>query len=422
MRVRRTTGLLAVAVTAAVTAGAGPAAALPDRPELISVSRTGGPGGGPSDRPAISADGRYVAFESEANDLVPDDFNVAADVFLRDRRTGTTSRVSRSAAGGEANGASGQPSLSADGRYVAFDSVASDVVAGDTNESSDVFVLDRSTGRTSRISRSGAGAQADARSVQPAISRSGRYVAFLSDATNLVPGDTNATTDVFVHDRLTEVTTRESVAGAGQADSFSVDVAISADGHYVGFSSYASNLVPGDSNGALDVFVRDRLARVTTRVDVSGSGAQTAPQTESHGVAISADGRYAVYESTASDLVPGDTNGRSDVFRRDLRAGVTTRVSVSGAGDQADGSSFAASISADGRYVAFDSDATNLTPGDPATDRDVFVRDMRAGRTTAVTAPGEGFDDRPAISADGRQVAFTSRGPGGAADVFAAAR
>lgn len=358
---------------------------------------------------------------------MPEDYNVATDVFLRDRWAGTTSRLSLSTAGGEANGPSGEPSISANGRYVAFDSYASDVVTGDTNETVDVFVLDRSTGVTSRVSTSTAGAQGNSYSHRPAISLTGRYVAFVSGATNLVPGDTSETTDVFVHDRATGVTTRESVGSTVEADSWSLDVAISADGRHVAFSSLASNLVPGDANGAMDVFVRDRRAKVTTRVNVSTAGAEAGPagpETESHGVVISADGRYVAYESTASNLVPDDTNNRSDVFRHDVRTGITSRVSVSGAGDQADGGSSFASISADGRRVAFGSHATNLVPGDNAGTSDVFVRDMRARTTTAVTAVTTAEEDTgPTISADGRHIAFTSWGPDlstDSIDVFAA--
>src|SRR5439155_1129649 len=211
--------------------------------ERVSVSSAGAEANGTSFAPAISADGRFVAFPSEATNLVPGDTNGATDVLVRDRRTGTTERVSVSSAGAEANGTSFTPAISADGRLVAFASEADDLVIGDTNQAFDVFVHDGMTGTTERVSVDSTGAQANAASIEhfcPALSADGRFVAFESDATNLVPVDTNAATDVFVRDRLTATTDRVSVDSTGaQANDRSDFPAISADGSVVAFVSTA---------------------------------------------------------------------------------------------------------------------------------------------------------------------------------------
>ncbi len=186
---------------------------------------------------------------------------------------------------------------------------------GDTNDSVDVFVRDRKLGTTRRVSVSSTGAQGNSGSFGPAISSAGRYVSFSSDASNLVPGDTNAAQDVFVRDRKLGTTRRVSVSSTGaQGNSVSFDPAISSAGRYVSFSSFASNLVPGDTNGTVDVFVRDRELGTTRRVSVSSTGAQG--NRLSFDPAISSAGRYVAFSSAASNLVPGDTNGSFDVFVR----------------------------------------------------------------------------------------------------------
>ena len=199
------------------------------------------------------------------------------------------------------------PTLAADGRFVAFGSDATNLVTGDTNAVSDAFVYDRVTGTTERVSVSSAGAEANGTSFAPAISADGRFVAFPSEATNLVPGDTNGVTDVFVRDRLTGTTERVSVSSAGaEANGTSFAPAISADGRFVAFPSEATNLVPGDTNGATDVFVRDRLTATTDRVSVDSAGAQANDRSDFP--AISADGSVVAFVSTATNLVPDDTN------------------------------------------------------------------------------------------------------------------
>ncbi len=210
--------------------------------------------------PSISADGRYIAFTSSASNLVPGDTNRNSDVFVHDTVTGTTSRVSIDSDGHQANGSSWHPSISADGRHIAYGSRASNLVAGDSNGRDDVFVHDTVTGTTRRVSIDSNGNQASSDLEAPSISADGRYIAFTSQASNLVAGDTNGADDVFVHDTLTGTTRRVSTNSDGdQANASSMDPRISANGRYIAFYSYASNLVPGDTNGKLDVFVYDTL-------------------------------------------------------------------------------------------------------------------------------------------------------------------
>ncbi len=393
----------------------------------VSLGASGTQGNSNSFHPSISADGRYVAFFSYATNLVPGDTNGSSDVFVHDRQTGQTTRVSVDSSGGQGNERSHYPSLSADGRYVAFDSYATNLV-GDTNRDWDVFVHDRQTGQTTRVSVDSSGGQGNNGSFWPSISAGGRYVAFSSSATNLVPGDTNGYLDVLVHDRQTGQTTRASVFGAqGNGDSLG-RLSISADGSCVAFNSYADNLVPGDTNGDWDVFVHDRQTGQTTRVSVDASGAQG--NGGSYYPSITADARFVAFASDAPNLVPGDTNGVQDVFVHDRQTGRTTRVSVDASGAEGDNDSAYPSITADGRYVAFYSDASNLVPGDTNWYVDVFVHDRQTGQITRVSVDAsgaEGDDDStyPSISADGRSVAFSSLAtnlvPGdtnGFADIF----
>ena len=314
-----------------------------------------------------------MTFDSNASNLVAGDSNGFTDVFVRDRKLHKTYLVSVGPAGVQGNGNSADPSISADGRYVAFESDASNLVAGDSNGREDVFVRDRKLHRTYRVSVGPAGAQGNNGSYSPSISADGRYVAFESDASNLVASDSNGYEDVFVRDLKLHKTYLVSVGPAGvQGNNFSDLPSISADGRYVAFESDASNLVAGDSNGYEDVFVRDRKLHKTYRVSVSSAGVQGNSASESP--AISADGRSVTFDSIASNLVPGDANGYEDVFVRDRKLHRTYLVSVSSAGVQGNSDSFVPSISADGRYVAFNSDASNLVAGDTNGYEDVFVR------------------------------------------------
>jgi TolB protein len=316
-----------------------------------------------------------VAFTSDAADLVADDANGRLDVFVRDRRTGATERVSLGTGGAEGDGDSFEPAISADGRFVAFTSRADDLVAGDTNGLPDTFVRDRQAGATRRVNVGPGGAQADAFTFAPAISGDGRFVAFQSEAATLVAGDTNGAADVFVRDQRAGATERVSVSsGEAQGDGPSGQPSISADGRRVAFTTRATNLVPGDASPRDDVLVRDRRAGTTRRVNVRSGGGGQANGVSSQ-PAISADGRVVAFLSSATNLVRGDTNRAADVFVRDLATGgATRRASVTSAGGQADGGSSNPAVSGDGRSVAFDSTAANLVAGDSNGAADVFVR------------------------------------------------
>ena len=366
------------------------------------------------DRPSISADGRYVAFRSLASNLVAADTNGAADVFVRDRQLGATELASVDGGGGQGDGDSGEPALSPDGRFLVFRSLATSLVLGDGNGAADIFVRDRQAGTTDRASVDGGGAEANGASDAPVISPDGRYVSFESEATNLVAVDGNGATDVFLHDRTTGLTVRASVGGGIEGDDFSVAPSISGDGRYVAFHSQATDLVPSDTNGFLDVFVRDRFTGTTERVSVGPGGAEG--DGDSQGPCISPDGRWVVFFSDATNFVPGDTNGTTDAFLRDRQTGTTERISVDPGGGPADGPSFGsygALISADGRYVAFVSDATNLVPGGTNGFEHVLVRDRVQGTTEVVSVStfgvqGNALSFAPSMSSDGRFVAFAS--------------
>ena len=343
--------------------------------QRVSVSSDGTQANNGSLGAAMSPDGRYVAFPSLASNLVPGDTNETIDVFLRDRVEHTTERVSVSSTGAQQNGSLvSVPALSADGRYVAFTSDASNLAPKDTNGVEDVFVRDRQTGTTGRVSLSNLGAaQGNGYSFAPAISADGRYVTFGSVATNLVSGDTNNEADIFVRDRQKHTTRRINLSSIGkaQATAMSVEPVISRDGRYIAYSSVAPNLVPGDTNQREDVFVRDRLTHTTSRVSVSSTGAQIGGG--SGGPSLSANGRRIAFVSSGANAVRGDTNGRTDVFVRDLGANTTERVSISSTGAQGNNDSRACAISRDGQHVAYSSDASNLVPGDVNGNLDVFL-------------------------------------------------
>jgi len=223
----------------------------------VNVDSAGNQSNGPSHGCLQSAGTRFVAFHSIADNLVPGDTNGAPDAFVHDLRKGRTTRVSVDSTGAEANLGAGFPATTPDGRYVAFESASDNLVPGDTNDSTDVFVHDRLSGQTSRVSIASSGQEGQGASCKPQISADGRYVAFSSEANNLVPHDTNARIDVFVHDRWTGRTLRASVSSTGaQGNGWSDLPSISPDGSYVVFSSKADNLVPGDTNGEVDVFIR----------------------------------------------------------------------------------------------------------------------------------------------------------------------
>jgi Tol biopolymer transport system component len=385
----------------------------------VSVSSAGAQADSTSWATGISADGHYTVFDSHATNLVPGDTNGQPDVFVHDSVTGATQRVSVASGGKQADYYSHAAGISADGRFVVFTSAASNLVPGDTNDRVDVFVHDRQTGATTRVSVTTSGGQANADSDSPVISADGRYVAFSSHASNLVRRDTNLGPDVFVHDLVTGRTTRVSVNSRGRQaspKSESGGPAISAGGRYVAFSSNATNLVRGDTNGLPDVFVRDRKTGRTTRVSVDSRGrpgGRDRSRTGSSSALISADGRYVGFLSSDTNLVRGDTNRWPDVFVHDRRTGRTIRVDVSSDGKQANAESGVPVMSPDGRFVAFSSYATTLVPDQTGGIGELFVHDLSTGTTTLASRaangePGNDSSTAAGFSADDRYLAFSS--------------
>jgi len=340
---------------------------------LVSVRSNGAQGDGTSSAPDISESGRFVVFQSFATNLVANDGNGFLDVFIRDRKKKKTKRVSTRSNGGEANGSSALSSISADGRYVAFISTASNLVPGDSNGQMDVFVKDRKTGKVKRVSVRSNGAQGNAGGTDPVISPDGRQVVFSSSSTNLVPNDSNGADDVFIHTLKNKKTKRVSVSSDGaQGDSGSFAPSV-ANGKVVAFISSATNLVPNDTNAASDIFVRNVGNKQTRRMSVSSAGVE-GNAASGDNPKISADGRYVVFTSVATNLVGNDTNATQDVFMRDRNGQTTKRVSVRFDGTESNGGSGIGDISLDGRFVSFASGATNLVGGDTNAVTDVFLR------------------------------------------------
>lgn len=371
----------------------------------VSVSSAGAQANGGSGSPSISGDGSVTAFVSSASNLVAGDTNAADDVFVHDLSTATTTRISVSSSGAQADAVSSAPSLSRNGRYVAFVSNATNLVSGGQGNPPNVFLHDLLTGQTTLVPIGFAGDAPNNSSSQPSVSEDGRYVAFRSIASNLIVGDTNLSSDIFVRDRAlarTLLATQSSQGVIGTDGGW--DPAITPDGGLVAFRSFSPNLVVGDTNMDSDVFVRDIVANTTERVSVSSSEEQG--NSTSYGPAISS-GRFVVFISPASNLVAGDTNFRADVFVRDRQLGTTTRVSLANSGDQADEGSGYPTISTDGRFVSFESMATTLT-SDGAFGG-IFRRDL--GETAAPTVSllvasseafspnGDGVKDTTTISA-----------------------
>jgi WD40-like Beta Propeller Repeat len=364
----------------------------------------------------ISSGGRFVVFVSNADNLVPDDMNTFRDVFIRDRKLGKTRLINVSSTGEQVNNdfsdtySNGSP-ISADGRFVVFSAFAANLVPSDLNSHTDIFIRDRQKHTTRRISVNSAEEEAEnGDSVDPAISADGRFVVFASTADNLVANDSNGSVDVFIRDRKKGVTKRVSVNSSEQeSHAGGSEASVSADGRYVLFGSTSDNLAPG-ADGSEQAYVRDRRNGTTRRVSVNAGGH---PANHSVGyMSISNSGRFVVFESSANNLVKHDTNGQGDVFVRDRRSKTTRRVSVTSSEKQVMNWSGYAHISPSGRFVAFESPNAHLVPGDDNGIVDIFVRDLRNGITMRVTSRSGGTSptgsEYPTITADGRFVGFQS--------------
>jgi len=379
-------------------------------PQLVSTSSGSVLADGFSDLPSASADGHYIAFFSAATNLVAGDTNGAADVFVRDRQTGTTARVSLADDGSQGDDFSGWPAISADGRFVTFQSFAGNLVPGGQRGVGAVYVRDRQLGRTTRVSLSSTGVAADSDCLFPSISGDGRFVAFNSKATNLVPGGGGGAHQVYVRDLLTGETSLASAGNDGSpGDADSTTPALSGDGRYVAFFSAASNLVPGATAAGRQVFLRDLRTGTIQLVSGAPDGSPAnagIPNYSAERLAVSPDGRYVAFTSSASNLISGDNNFQSDVFEWDRTTKTTIVVSVTNDGTLLFGAG-APAISADGRFVAFRAGIMGApTPY-------IAVRDT-ATRQTMIHSVGPGgvlgsaFSADSALSADGRILAFAS--------------
>ena len=409
--------------------------------QRVSVGLNGSDPDSLSLEPSLSENGRFVAFQSYASNLVTNDSNGCSDVFVRDRQTGVTSRVSVSSSGSEGNYYSGEPAISPDGRWVAFLSEATNLVAGDTNGVADVFIHDTTTGRTQRLSVSSAGFEANAPSGRPSVSKDGRHVAFASLASNLVRDDKNGVQDVFVRDRV-DGTTSRIAAGAAEPDGESGSPTIASDGRFVAFVSRASTFAPKTGTRS-EVFVFDSRIKKIALVSADASGVPAGGESP----AIARDGSVVVFESVGR-LLPSDVNPDRDVYAYRVASQELVLASVSSAGacghgwtstpenaapQQIPGDSTAPSVSGDGRFVVFVSLARNLVAG-ATSGAEVYLRDLGAGTTRCLSAPEPGRPNpspcaldpvlgvvdcpgvRAYISGNGSTVGFQTRGSLAAGD------
>lgn len=337
----------------------------------VSLAWNGAQAQNGAEYPAISDDGLFVAFYSLSSNLVPNDTNGWYDVFVRGLADSTTKRFSVSTDGAQGNNISLYPSINANGEFVTYQSFASNLVSGDTNGRYDVF-LTNDRQMTQRLSTATDGTQGNNDSTYSDVNANGVFVAFQSVASNLVAGDTNNASDIFLRDAKKERTTCVSVTSAGvPGNALSASPAISAAGDLVAFHSYASDLVPNDTNNTSDVFIRSIEYGVTLRVSTAIDG--TEANGPSYDPSISADGRYIAFSSAASNLVPDDTNGKTDIFVRDLKANTLIRVSAHSKGAEANDHCYFPDISADGRFVVYKSAATNLVEDDTNGKVDIFI-------------------------------------------------
>ncbi len=375
----------------------------------------------------MSADGRYVVFDSATATLVPGDTNNQSDIFRKDMQTGEIIRVSISSSGAESNDYSSNASISADGRYVSFASAASNLVPDDINEVTDVFLKDIQTGILTRLSASGAGVEGNNYSGNDSggviISGNGRYVVFASNASNLVPDDTNNQEDIFKKDTQTGDITRVNTSSSGGQSVYTglgsglnfPSISITPDARYIVFESRANDLVAGDTNGeVLDIFVKDTNTGAIVRANTSSSGAQAESFNFGRSTAISADGRYVAFSSCSTVLVPGFGED-CGIFRKDLQTGEIIFVATNADGVEANdysvfdqnGLTSGHPMSADGRFVVFQSPATNLVSSDTSNDWDIFVKDLATGEVAILTTESD-WSSSAVVSTDGRYIAFIS--------------
>lgn len=366
--------------------------------------------------PKISSDGTFAVFSTNAA-LIPTDTDSNYDIYIRDLNTGILQRLSETPAGGDSDGTSDSPAISANGQFVAFRSDATNLLGAgvDTNGIADIFVRDVISGTTTRVSVATGGGQSTAffGSGSPSITGDGRYVAFSSLANDLVAGDTNNNEDIFLHDRNTTSTVRLNLGPmAAEANSGSSYPVIAENGSVVVFRSFATNLVPGVNSGNSNVFGRDLMTNTTFLVSKNTIGGE--PNFDCLFPDVSADGNLVVYESLATDLSPLDNNMDSDIYLYDRMADQTTLITINSGGTKANGNSAAASISGDGSVVGFTTLASNLLTEPVDAISDIYVKDLGTGTIRRITvglnnaAPDQSSYFEPDFTHDGSAIVFES--------------
>lgn len=411
---------------------------------LVSTTSSGALSNNASWESVVSGNGRYVVFSSRASNLVSGDTNGRVDVFRKDLNTGTIVNLTSGA-----NGDSGNPSISFDGNMVAFESDASNLVTGDTNLATDIFVRNVSGGTIAIVSKNGT-TQANGWSQSAAISANGNRVAFETIATNLLPaGQSDVTpfaTDIYVYDIGAQTLSLVSAGANGQGNggtgtSGSYTASLSYTGRYIVFESGSTNLVVGDTNGYNDIFVRDIEAKTTARVSLTYTSAQaTGGHSRNPSISADSDGRTVTFESEATNLIASDTNGYSDVFTRDRNLSQTARINIGLGGAQPNAPAYDPEISADRVYVVFKSAASNLVSNDTNSRSDIFVFDRLKSTTTRISVKPDGSqtsygsgeiagynqENIVSVSAQGEVFTYASAAPdivsgdtNGTTDIFA---
>lgn len=370
---------------------------------------------------AISENGDTIVFSSYANNLVPVDGNNTSDIFVYNKITKQIQLISNNEAGFAANGASTTPSVSADGRYIAYTTEATNLVTDSGplcfggGKCTNIILHDRYLHSNKHVNRNTLGLRIDASPYEaPAVSADGRFVAFQSKS-SISLGDENDTYDILIRDTVANVTRLVSVDDTGHTGDFeSSEFSVNGDGRFVAFRT-ASKLLPGDADNTEDIFLRDIQMGTTSLVSVMQNGSSQ-PDKPAAQPSISKDGRYVAYAGWSDNIVPGDTNRSIDIFLRDVQAGTTKRVSVNSKGQQANFDSLHPDISSDGQYIVFSSVANNLIRFDPNQSQDVFIHYRDFGVTRLVSrvsyagAPAMGGEShQPAISGDGKSITFVSR-------------
>jgi Tol biopolymer transport system component len=389
----------------------------------VGLSPQGKPANRACTQPVITPDGRFLAFESAASNLVPGDRNQGSDVFVYDSRRRKLVRASVASDGSELTGSSRHPALSADGRFVAFESNATNLEPADQGTDPDIYVHDLQTGATRLVSAGIEGAASNGQCLNPSISADGRYIAYEGFASNLVPDDTNGASDSFVFDQVTGTTVRASVTYTGAQANFGGSLpSISGNGRFVSFSTQAYGMVPGYPYPGLNHYVRDLVNQTTEQVSLRAGATETTGGGERSLAPLSYDGRFVTF-NTPAQLVPEDVDQSMDIYVRDRELAVTERASLSYRGQAAEFLVSQPSISDNGRYVGFRSSSPALVDAPENYDWHLYVRDRERATTERVsllpgTGPNEAFTSWGLLSGDGLSVTFVQHPLGGTGHRF----